>query len=162
MNLDNLIKPKGANRNKKRLGRGIGSGHGKTACRGHKGQKARAGYKALPAWEGGQMPLYRVLGKSGFTNIFKKHYEILNLDDIEKLGLAKIDISVLQELGLVSSTSIRLKVLGRGALSKPVEVTAHKVSKTAKEAIEKLNGKINIVEEKKFLRIKKKKAEAKK
>ena len=152
MELNRIEKPVGANRKTKRVGRGTGSGHGTTACRGSKGQRCRAGYSSKPYWEGGQMPLYRGLGKSGFTNIFKKKYEILNLDDLERLGLDKIDINILKEKKLVSCGARRLKILGRGKLTRAIEISAHKASKSALKAVEAAKGKIVIIEEKKFLR----------
>jgi large subunit ribosomal protein L15 len=157
MDLSKIVRPKGANRDNKRVGRGTGSGHGTTACRGSKGQKCRAGYSAKPHWEGGQMPLYRVLGKSGFKNIWKKDYAIINLDDIEKFGLEKVDLETLKSKGLATKQSTRVKVLARGELKKAVEVNAHKVSKKAAELIEKTGGKVNIIPEKKFVRAKKSK-----
>jgi large subunit ribosomal protein L15 len=157
MDLSSITRPKGANKRNKRVGRGTGSGHGTTSCRGDKGQKARAGYKALPHWEGGQMPLYRILGKSGFTNIFKKSYEVFNLKDLESLGLDKIDLESLKEKKIVSKRAIRLKILGTGTIAKSLEVHAHKVSKSAKEAIEKAKGSVTLVPEKKFLRIRNRK-----
>ncbi len=152
MELSQIIRPESANKKTKRIGRGTGSGHGTTSCRGTKGQRARSGYSAKPFWEGGQMPIYRILGKSGFVNIFKKEYYILNLDEIERLGLEKVDLETLKEKKLIANSVERIKVLGRGTLTKSIEVTAHKVSKSATEAIEKINGKVNIIPEKKFLR----------
>lgn len=160
MELNNISRKKGANRTTKRLGRGTGSGTGKTSGKGHKGHRARAGYHAKPFFEGGQMPLYRVLGKSGFTNLFKKSYMLLNLDDLERLGWEKVDLPTLKEKKLVSKQIERLKILGRGSLSKAVEVHAHKASKTAMEAIEKAKGKLVIVPEREVY-IRKRKTEGK-
>jgi len=157
MELNKIERPDGSNKRAKRVGRGTGSGHGTTSCRGNKGQKCRAGYRAKPYWEGGQMPLYRILGKSGFKNIFKKEYEILNLDELEKLGLEKIDINILKGKKLVPGGASRLKVLGRGKLTRSIEIHAHKASKSAVKAIESASGKIVIIPEKKFLRAGKKK-----
>ncbi len=145
MLLSNLQRPKGANKNKKRVGRGIGSGHATTACRGGKGHTARSGYKSKPGFEGGQMPLYRALGKSGFTNIFKKQYFILNLSDIERLTLDKVNLSILKERKLIPKHVQYLKILGNGTLSKAVEVEAHKISKKANEVILVNKGKVIIL-----------------
>ena len=155
MDLSKIRRPKSFNRQPKRVGRGTGSGHGTTSCRGNKGQKCRAGYSAKPHWEGGQMPLYRVLAKSGFVNIFKKEYAVVNLDDIEKFNLDKVDIETLKAKGLAKKSLTRVKVLARGEIKRAVEVHAHKVSKKAAEAIEKASGKVNIIPEKKYLRVKK-------
>ena len=161
MELNQIVKPPAAVKKRKKIGRGTGSGHGTTSCRGNKGQKSRAGYSAKPCWEGGQMPLYRILAKSGFKNRFKKEFEILNLDDLERLGIEKIDIEVLKEKKLVSRSSRRLKILGRGKLTKSVEIHAHGASQSAVKAVEKAKGKIVIVAEKKFERKKKKAGDSK-
>jgi len=143
--LSNLEPKKGAVKKRKRVGRGPGSGHGKTAGRGHKGEKARAG-GAKPVWfEGGQMPLYRRLPKRGFKNIFRKEYEYVNLDQIES-RYSEGDVvnkETLFNKGLIKRTELPVKVLGRGELTKALEFHVDKISKGAREKIEKAGGKIN-------------------
>ncbi|MEA3328312.1 MAG: 50S ribosomal protein L15 [Candidatus Omnitrophota bacterium] len=128
---------------KKRRGRGIGSGHGKTSCRGHKGQKARSGGGVRPGFEGGQMPLSRRIPKRGFCSQFKKHYQLINLDQLE--GLDKNSVVTpdsLKECKSIKKIDQNIKILGGGGLSKPLTVKAHAFSKNAKEKIEKAGGKI--------------------
>ena len=143
MRLNDLVAPKGLNKKPKRVGRGSGSGHGKTACRGHKGQKARSGKKLRPGFEGGQMPLSRRVPKRGFTNTFKIKYQIVN---IEKLNRFKKDSQVspemLEEQGLIKDAHLPVKFLGLGKISKPLSIQAGAISKQAKEKIEKAGGKI--------------------
>src|SRR5262245_43646995 len=131
----NTLKPaKGANRKNKRVGRGIGSGHGKTATRGYKGQKSRSGTSVRPGFEGGQMPLHRRLPKRGFNNIFRKEYALVNLKDLARFEAgAKIDPAILHELGIVRSSKDGVKVLGEGDLEKAVHVSAHRFSRSAVE-----------------------------
>ena len=141
MELSNLKPKKGARHAKKRVGRGPGSGHGKTAARGEKGQKSRSGFSRQPGFEGGQMPLHRRLPKRGFTNIFKKEYAIVNVADLERFDNgATVDEAALREAGLVKGQHDGLKILGTGELTKKVTVVAKKFSKTAKAAIEKAGG----------------------
>lgn len=143
--LSNLEPKEGAVKKRKRVGRGPGSGHGKTAGRGHKGEKARAG-GAKPVWfEGGQMPLYRRLPKRGFNNIFRKEYEYVNLDQINsKYDEGEIvNKETLYKKGLIKRTELPVKVLGRGELTKALEFQVDKISKGAREKIEKAGGKIN-------------------
>ncbi len=142
MNLSNLRAPRKANENKKRVGRGMGSGMGKTSTRGHKGQGSRSGSSLMRGFEGGQMPLHRRLPKRGFTNIFKTEYEVVNLDRLARLSETEITPEVLRKAGVVTSKNTLVKVLGQGDLSKALTVHAHKFSKSAQEKIEKAGGKI--------------------
>ena len=147
MNLSNLRAPRKANENKKRVGRGMGSGMGKTSTRGHKGQGSRSGSSLMRGFEGGQMPLHRRLPKRGFTNIFKTEYEVVNLERLANLGASDITPEVLRKAGVVSGKNSLVKVLGQGEVSKALTVHAHKFSKSAQEKIEKAGGKINVLEE---------------
>ena len=117
MNLSNLRAPKKANSNKKRVGRGMGSGMGKTSTRGHKGQRSRSGSRMMRGFEGGQMPLHRRLPKRGFTNIFRTEYTILNIDRIAELGAAHVTLETLVKAGLAKNGDL-VKVLGDGELKK--------------------------------------------
>lgn len=143
MDLSNLKPAKGSTKNKKRLGRGEGSGFGDTAGRGHKGAKSRSGYKTKRGFEGGQMPLQRRVPKFGFTNPNRVEYKGINLDILQKLFDEKkveaFDHEVYVANGLCSKTE-KIKILGRGEISAKVTVSAHAFSKTAKEAIEKAGG----------------------
>jgi len=144
--LNNLAPPKGANKKSKRVGRGIGSGHGKTATRGYKGQKSRAGSSLRPGFEGGQMPLYRRLPKRGFTNIFRKEYAIVNLDVLGGFNAgATVDPQVLREKGIVRDLRDGLKILGNGELKHALIVRAHKFSKSAAEKIQKAGGSVEVI-----------------
>jgi large subunit ribosomal protein L15 len=142
MNLSNLRAPRKANENKKRVGRGMGSGMGKTSTRGHKGQGSRSGSSLMRGFEGGQMPLHRRLPKRGFTNIFKTEYEVVNLDRLAELGEKEITPESLRKAGVVRSKKSLVKVLGSGELSGALTVHAHKFSKSAQEKIEKAGGKV--------------------
>jgi large subunit ribosomal protein L15 len=143
MNLSNLKPAKGSTKNKKRLGRGEGSGFGDTAGRGHKGAKSRSGYSKKRGFEGGQMPLQRRVPKFGFTNPNRVSYKAINLDVIQKLVTDKkietFDLEVFQANGLAAKNDL-VKVLGRGELSSKVTVTAHAFSASAKAAIEANGG----------------------
>ena len=143
MNLHNLTPAKGATKNRKRIARGQGSGHGGTSTRGHKGAKSRSGYSKKVGFEGGQMPLQRRVPKFGFKNINRVEYKGINLDIIQALierkGVKEITPEVLQENGLVSRNEL-VKILGRGELKTKISVTAHKFSSTAKVAIEGQGG----------------------
>jgi large subunit ribosomal protein L15 len=145
MNLSNLRAPKKANSNKKRVGRGMGSGMGKTSTRGHKGQGSRSGSSTMRGFEGGQMPLHRRLPKRGFTNIFKIEYEVVNLERLAKLTESEITPEVLRKAGVVNGRDTRVKVLGQGELSKALTVSAHRFSKSAQEKIEKAGGKVTVL-----------------
>jgi large subunit ribosomal protein L15 len=146
MRVQDLSPPEGSTKKRKRVGRGPGSGHGKTSCRGHKGQKARSGGSIAPGFEGGQMPLTRRVPKRGFTNIFKKSYAVVNLKDLSRLGQRDtIDIEALREAGLVKKIQDGVKVLGEGEITYPLVLKANRVSKTAKSKIEAAGGKVEIL-----------------
>ena len=140
-NLSNLRAPKKANTERKRVGRGMGSGMGKTSTRGHKGQGSRSGSSLMRGFEGGQMPLHRRLPKRGFTNIFRTEYTVINLDRLAELNVSEIALEDYKKLGLVSSKNALVKILGSGELSSAITVHAHKFSKSATEKIEKAGGK---------------------
>ena len=148
MELNNLPK---INKKKIRLGRGIGSGRGKTSSRGHKGQKSRSGV-AIKSFEGGQMPLYRRLPKRGFKSQFKKDIAVLNLDKIQNFIDKKdneikgsLDLNSLKEKKLIGKKYLKLKILGNGEIKKGLEISAHYVSKQALNKIEKAGGKFNLL-----------------
>jgi large subunit ribosomal protein L15 len=146
MDLSNLSPPKGAVKNRKRVGRGPGSGHGKTSCRGHKGQKARSGGSIKPGFEGGQMPLARRLPKRGFTNIFKKQYALIQVRDLmvfEKDSV--IDPAVLVESGLVSKLLDGVKLLGNGDIDRPLTIKVHKCSQAAQAKIVAAGGTVEVI-----------------
>ena len=147
MNLSTLKPPKNSTAKRKRVGRGMGSGMGKTSTRGHKGQRSRSGARLMRGFEGGQMPLHRRLPKRGFTNIFKVEYAIVNLDRLAELaGKAdggRIDPAFLVRHGVVGKKD-RVKVLGTGDLSSALTVSAHKFSKSAEEKISKAGGKAEV------------------
>ncbi len=145
MNLSNLRAPRKANENKKRVGRGMGSGMGKTSTRGHKGQGSRSGSSLMRGFEGGQMPLHRRLPKRGVTNILKTEYEVVNVERLAGIEDKDITPEVLRKAGIVTSKNTKVKVLGHGDLSKAVTVHAHKFSKSAQEKIEKAGGKVNLL-----------------
>jgi large subunit ribosomal protein L15 len=140
-NLSNLHAPKKANTGRKRVGRGMGSGMGKTSTRGHKGQRSRSGSHMMRGFEGGQMPLHRRLPKRGFTNIFRTEYTIVNLDRIAGLKVTEIGLDDYRKLGLASSKKALIKILGSGELKAAITIHAHKFSKSATEKIEKAGGK---------------------
>jgi large subunit ribosomal protein L15 len=144
-NLSNLRAPKKANTGRKRVGRGMGSGMGKTSTRGHKGQRSRSGSHMMRGFEGGQMPLHRRLPKRGFTNIFRTEYTVVNLDRIAELKVAEIGLDDYKKLGLASNKKAFIKVLGSGELKKAITIHAHKFSKSAAEKIEKAGGKAVVV-----------------
>jgi large subunit ribosomal protein L15 len=145
MNLSNLRAPKKANRGKKRVGRGMGSGTGKTSARGHKGQRSRSGSSMMRGFEGGQMPLHRRLPKRGFTNIFRTEYTVLNLDRLAELNESELTLEAFVAKGYLKRRGELLKILGNGELTAAITVHAHKFSKTAQEKIEKAGGKIVLV-----------------
>ena len=140
ISLANLKPAKGAIRKRKRIGRGPGSGYGKTAGRGMNGQKSRSGYSRKRAFEGGQMPLVRRVPKRGFTNIFKEEFNLVNLDSIEKSGLKEIKVEDYFEKRLARKKSAKIKVLGNGELTRKVKIHAHKFSSSAMEKIKKADG----------------------
>ncbi|MDI6849250.1 MAG: 50S ribosomal protein L15 [Candidatus Saccharicenans sp.] len=141
MNLSKLKPAQGARKSDKRRGRGPGSGLGKTAGRGHKGQLAGAGYKRKWGFEGGQMPLHRRLPKRGFTNMFRVEYTEINLDRLDKLPTAEIGLKEMLEHRLIHSQSELVKVLGRGQLTSPKTIKAHAFSQSAVKKIEESGGK---------------------
>jgi len=144
-NLSNLRAPKKANTGRKRVGRGMGSGMGKTSTRGHKGQGSRSGSSLMRGFEGGQMPLHRRLPKRGFTNIFRVEYTVINLDRLDELtterGITEIGLDDYKKLGLAGSKKAVIKILGNGDVTTALTITAHKFSKSAVEKIEKAGGK---------------------
>lgn len=141
-----LRPPTGATKRPKRVGQGMGSGHGKTATRGSKGQRSRAGMRMRPGFEGGQMPLHRRLPKRGFTNIFRKHYSVVNLKDLADFTAEeKITPELLLERRVIRKLGDGLKVLGEGELKSPLVVAAHFFSKSALEKIEKSGGKAEVI-----------------
>jgi large subunit ribosomal protein L15 len=146
MNLSNLRAPKRSSENRKRVGRGMGSGMGKTSTRGHKGQGSRSGSRLMRGFEGGQMPLHRRLPKRGFVNIFREEYAIVNLSDLASLGESKITPDLLRTSGLVSGKNKRVKVLGDGELKSALTVEAHKFSKSAEEKIKNAGGSASVIE----------------
>ncbi len=143
----NTLKPaRGANKKNKRVGRGMGSGHGKTSARGYKGQLSRAGSSMRPGFEGGQMPLHRRLPKRGFTNVFRKEYVAINLEKLAGFEAgANVDPEVLKSRGLIKNIRDGLKVLGVGDLQHALHVRAHKFSKGAAEKIQKVGGTIEVI-----------------
>ncbi|MEK7851177.1 MAG: 50S ribosomal protein L15 [Deltaproteobacteria bacterium] len=146
MNLGELHAPEGASKNRKRLGRGSGSGHGKTSGRGHKGQRARSGGRGKTGFEGGQMPLQRRVPKRGFTNIFRKEYSIVNLSDLEQFVKGStVDVPALVEAGLVKKIEAGVKLLADGDINKPLTIKVHKFSQAAKEKVEAAGGRIEVV-----------------
>ena len=144
--LDNLKPAKGAIKKRKRIGRGPGSGYGKTAGRGMNGQKSRSGYSRKRGFEGGQMPFIRRIPKRGFTNIFKTEYNIINLDSIEKTGLKEIKYEDFFEKSLARKKRKKIKILGSGELTRKVKIHAHKFSKSAIDKIKKNGGEIIVLE----------------
>ena len=145
MDLSKLRAPKNANRERKRVGRGMGSGHGKTSTRGHKGQGSRSGSSLMRGFEGGQMPLHRRLPKRGFTNIFRTEYTVLNLDRLVELNETELTLEAFQAKGYLRRRGELLKILGNGELTSAITVHAHKFSKAAQEKIEKAGGKAVLI-----------------
>ncbi len=149
MNLSHIKPAKGSVKQRKRVGRGQGSGMGGTSTRGHKGAQSRSGYSRKLSFEGGQMPLQRRLPKFGFTNPTRVEYKPINLDTLQELATAAnvtiIDLVVLREHGLAAKNDL-IKVLNRGEITSALEVSAHGFSASAKEAIEKAGGKVTVIE----------------
>jgi len=145
MNLSGLKPPAGQKRARKRIGRGMGSGHGKTSGRGAKGQHSVSGFSRMRGFEGGQMPLHRRLPKRGFTNIFKKRYAVVNVARFERLPGDSFGPEQLVELGVVKKLGDGLKVLGGGELSRPITVRAHLFSASAKEKIQAAGGSAEVI-----------------
>ena len=145
MNLSNLRAPKKATEKRKRVGRGMGSGMGKTSTRGHKGQRSRTGSRMIRGFEGGQMPLHRRMPKRGFTNVFRKEFNIVSLERLVELGEEIITPDVLRKAGVIK-TKHPVKVLGDGELKVALTVHAHKFSKSAQEKITKAGGKFEVLQ----------------
>jgi len=144
MNLSNIRAPKKATEKRKRVGRGMGSGMGKTSTRGHKGQRSRTGSRMIRGFEGGQMPLHRRMPKRGFTNIFRKEFNIVSLERLAELGETTITPNVLRKAGVIK-TKHPVKILGDGELTVALTVSAHKFSKSAQEKITKAGGKFEVI-----------------
>jgi len=151
MNLSNIRAPKKATEKRKRVGRGMGSGMGKTSTRGHKGQRSRTGSRMIRGFEGGQMPLHRRMPKRGFTNIFRKEFNIVSLERLVEMGESfhadPITPEVLRKAGVIK-TKHPVKILGDGELKIAITVHAHKFSKSAQEKITKAGGKVEVLEAK--------------
>ena len=145
MNLSNVRAPKKANENKKRVGRGMGSGMGKTSTRGHKGQRSRSGSRMMRGFEGGQMPLHRRVPKRGFTNIFRIEYDLVNISDLDRFEAGSaVTPEALAGMRLARKTR-PVKILGDGAIAKALTVTAHKFSAAARAAIEAAGGRCEVI-----------------
>src|SRR5436189_5076098 len=144
MNLSTLRAPKGSTANKKRVGRGMGSGMGKTSTRGNKGQRSRSGSRMMHGFEGGQMPLHRRIPKRGFNNTFRTEYNIVNLEKLAALGESTINPDVLRKAGVIS-TKRPVKILGDGEMKSAITVQAHKFSKSTQEKITKAGGKFEVL-----------------
>ncbi|HBF43738.1 MAG TPA: 50S ribosomal protein L15 [Desulfobacteraceae bacterium] len=146
MKIHDLSPNKGSRKKKKRVGRGPGSGQGKTCGRGSNGQKSRSGGGPRPGFEGGQMPLQRRLPKRGFTNIFKKQYNIINIEDLNRFEAnSSLDTEVFKKAGLISKIKHEIKLLGNGDISYPLMVKVNRVSESAREKIESAGGKVEII-----------------
>ena len=145
MNLSNVRAPKKAAENRKRVGRGMGSGMGKTSTRGHKGQRSRSGSRMLRGFEGGQMPLHRRMPKRGFNNPFRREYSIVNVEALAALGETTITPELLHKAGVIK-TKHPVKILGDGELKTALTVQAHKFSKSAQEEITKAGGKFEVLQ----------------
>ncbi|WP_404446967.1 50S ribosomal protein L15 [Sutcliffiella horikoshii] len=146
MKLHELKPNEGSRKERNRVGRGTGSGNGKTSGKGHKGQNARSGGGVRPGFEGGQTPLFQRLPKRGFTNINRKEYAIINLDTLNRFDEGtEVTPELLLETGLVSKLNAGLKVLGNGSVEKKLTVRAHKFSSAAKEAIEAAGGSVEVI-----------------
>lgn len=147
MKIGTLKPHRGSRKNHKRIGRGVGSGLGKTSGKGHKGQKARAGGSRAPWFEGGQMPLQRRLPKGGFTNIFRRRYAVVNLRDLRRFSLGTlVTPALLKESGILKKLETGVKVLGNGELAGPLTIQASAFSKTALEKITAAGGKAEVIE----------------
>ena len=146
MRLGDLGPAEGAKKKRKRIGCGEGSGHGKTSCRGHKGQKSRSGSKTPPWFEGGQMPLQRRVPKRGFFNRFRTIYQIVNVKDLERFPAdASVDVKSLLNIGLINKKGLRVKLLGAGGIDRPLKIEVHACTKKAKELVEKAGGEVKII-----------------
>ena len=146
MKLNDLSPAKGSRKATKRIGRGVGSGSGKTAGRGTKGFNSRSGGGVRPGYEGGQMPLHRRLPKRGFTNIFKKDIAVINIRDLARFDKGSVvDKEALVKMGLVKGKNDGIKLLGKGDIDYPLEIKINKVSKSAREKIEAVGGKVEVI-----------------
>ena len=146
MKIHELSPAEGSRKKRKRVGRGPGSGHGKTACRGHKGQKSRSGGGPRPGFEGGQMPLQRRVPKRGFSNMFRKRLDIVNVSDLEGFeSNSMVDMEALKAAGLVKKVNDGVKLLADGDITHPVVIRVNKVSMAAKEKIEAAGGKVEVL-----------------
>jgi large subunit ribosomal protein L15 len=145
MNLSNLHPAKNSRKNRKRIGRGPGSGYGKTSGRGTKGQKSISGYSRKRGFEGGQMPLSRRVPKRGFTNIFRKEYTVVNLARLDKLDKNEITVKDMVEAGIIKRETERVKILGQGEMASAKTIHAHKFSESAQKKIEDTGGKAVLV-----------------
>jgi large subunit ribosomal protein L15 len=145
MNLSDIRPPEGQKHRKKRIGRGMGSGRGKTSTRGHKGARSISGYSIMRGFEGGQMPLHRRLPKRGFTNIFKKEFAIVNLKTLEKLAGDTFNVDRLVELNIIKKLGDGLKILGTGEITRAITVEAHIFSASAAEKITKAGGTVKVI-----------------
>ena len=148
--IGNLQKPEGLKKKRKRIGRGTGSGYGRTSTKGHKGQKSRSGFKQIRGFEGGQMPLNRRVPKFGFFNRFRTKYQIVNIQTLQSLADnnalegSEVNFKVLNKLGVISNKRLPLKILGNGEITSALNVVAHKFSNSAKEKIESVGGTVTI------------------
>lgn len=145
LGLHNLKVPRGAHKPKKLLGRGSSSGHGKTSTRGSKGQTSRAGRHFYLGFEGGQTPIIRRMPKRGFTNAFKKEFQIVNLKDLNRIKEANITLELLENEGLIKDKAKLVKILGQGEIKNPISIQAHAFSKKSSDAIKNAGGKIEII-----------------
>jgi large subunit ribosomal protein L15 len=163
MKIQDVHAPAGAHKRKKIVGRGSGSGHGKTSCRGQKGQLSRSGAKARPGFEGGQMPLIRRIPKRGFTNPFKKEFQVVNLQDLNTFAENEVvTLELLKSKNLIKKRGLNVKILGNGEIKKPLTVQANAFSKSAQEKISKAGGKAEIITSKNIGIAKSKKVEVEK
>ena len=148
MRVHDLSPADGSRKKRKRVGRGPGSGHGKTSCRGHKGQKSRSGGGVSRGFEGGQMPLQRRLPKRGFTNIFKKEYSVINIKDLQRFAPdSTLDREAFIQAGLIKKNKNRIKILATGEITIPLHLKVDKVSEIAKQKIESAGGKIELIQD---------------
>lgn len=145
MELHTLKPPAGSRKNRKRVGRGPGSGMGETSARGHKGARARAGYRDKRGFEGGQMPLYRRLPKIGFTNIFRQEYQVVNLSDIARMAAGEVTTTALKAAGIIRTVRVPIKILGNGNVDKAYTVKAAAFSKSAVVKLEAAGGKAEVI-----------------
>lgn len=146
MRINEIALPKGANRHTKRRGKGSGSGHGKTACRGRKGALKRSGRTTRPGFEGGQMPLIRRIPKRGFNALFKNDIQIVNVESLNRFdNNSTVGLAELKKAGLIGSLKLPVKILGNGKLTKSLTVKAHKISDSAKKLVEAAGSKIELL-----------------